>query len=103
LFRCSWVANEGETMQIAYRLEPHLGGTHFRFEQTGFTGIGGFFLAKLVMTPVRKKMFGDRLRVVLDELDREGNLRPAGPQPQLRQAMNKAPPPCCRSSGENHP
>ena len=70
VFRYSWIADlDGEVMQVTYRLEPHGGGTRFTFEHTGFVGVGGFVLAKLVMTPVREQMFGVRLPAVLDKLD----------------------------------
>jgi Activator of Hsp90 ATPase homolog 1-like protein len=67
--RYSWVADGGDVLQLSYRLEPHNGGTRFTFDQTGFKGVGGFLLAKLVMTPVRKKMFGARIPALLDDLD----------------------------------
>ena len=76
VFRYSWVADEGEAMEVTSRLEPHGGGTRFTFEHTGFTGIGGFFVAKVVMTPIRKKMFGANISAVLADVDDEGQLRP---------------------------
>ena len=76
VLRYSWIADEGDVTQVAYRLEPHGGGTRFTFEHTGFTGVGGFLLAKLVMPPIRRKMFGVRISAVLDEVDDEGTLRP---------------------------
>ena len=41
--------------EVTYRLEPHAGGTRFIYEHTGFTGVGGFFMAKL-LGHVRRKM-----------------------------------------------
>jgi uncharacterized protein YndB with AHSA1/START domain len=76
VLRYSWVADEGDVTQVTYRLEPHGSGTRFTFEHSGFTGIGGFFLAKLVMTPIRKKMFGVHIPAVLQDVDDEGKLRP---------------------------
>jgi uncharacterized protein YndB with AHSA1/START domain len=76
LLRYSWVADEGDVTQVTYRLEPIAGGTRFTFEHTGFVGVGGFLLAKLVMTPVRKKMLGVRIPAVLGDVDDEGKLRP---------------------------
>jgi uncharacterized protein YndB with AHSA1/START domain len=77
LLRYSWVADdEAELMEVTYRLEPHGTGTRFTFLHTGFTGAGGLFLAKAVMTPIRKKMFGERLLAVLGDLDEEGPLPP---------------------------
>jgi uncharacterized protein YndB with AHSA1/START domain len=75
VLRYSWVADGGDALQLTYRLEPHDGGTRFTFDQTGFRGTGGFVLAKLVMTPVRKKMFGERIPLLLEEL--EDSKRPA--------------------------
>jgi uncharacterized protein YndB with AHSA1/START domain len=70
LLRYSWVADdEREVMEVTYRLEPHGAGTRFTFLHTGFTGVGGLLLAKAVMTPIRKKMFGERLVAVLGDLD----------------------------------
>jgi uncharacterized protein YndB with AHSA1/START domain len=76
LLRYSWHADDGDVTEVVYRLEPQGRGTRFTFDHTGFTGMGGFLVAKLALTPVRKKMLGVGLPVVLDELDDEGKLRP---------------------------
>jgi len=76
LFRYAWVADGGDATQVTYRVEPIDGGARFTFEHTGFTGIGGFLLAKLVMTPIRKKMFGVRIPALLADVDDDGALRP---------------------------
>jgi len=52
------------------------GGTRFSYEHTGFTGIGGVFMAKL-LGRVRRKMLSVGLPAVLDDLDDDGTLRPA--------------------------
>jgi uncharacterized protein YndB with AHSA1/START domain len=78
LLRYSWVGDEnGEATYVTYRLEPRPGGTRFIYEHTGFTGIGGFVVAKLVLGPVRKKMLSVGLPAVLSEIDDDGALRPA--------------------------
>jgi uncharacterized protein YndB with AHSA1/START domain len=78
LLRYSWAGDEkGDVTQVSYRLEPYGDGTRFTYEHTGFTGIGGFLLAKLVLGPVRKKMLGVGLPAVLNDVDDEGKLRPA--------------------------
>jgi uncharacterized protein YndB with AHSA1/START domain len=77
LLRYSWVGDEnGDTTYVTYRLEPHAGGTRFTYEHTGFTGIGGFLLAKLALGPVRKKMLRVGLTAVLNDIDDDGTLRP---------------------------
>jgi uncharacterized protein YndB with AHSA1/START domain len=79
LLRYSWVGDEnGAPTQVTYRIEPHAGGTRFIFEHTGFIGIGGFLMAKLVLGPVRKKMLDIGLRPVLNQLEGHGSLRPEG-------------------------
>jgi uncharacterized protein YndB with AHSA1/START domain len=77
ILRYSWVADGGYVLQLTYRLEPHDGGTRFTFDQTGFKGTGGFILAKLVMTPIRKTMFGERIPLLLRELDDSKPTAPA--------------------------
>jgi uncharacterized protein YndB with AHSA1/START domain len=69
LLRYSWVGDENaEATFVTYRIEPHDGGTRFTFEHTGFTGAGGFFLAK-ILGAVRRKMLTVGLPAVLDDLD----------------------------------
>lgn len=75
VLRYSWVGDEnGEPTYVTYRIEPHAGGTRFTFEHTGFTGLGGFFMAKLLAS-VRKKMLTVGLAAVLNDLDDNGRLR----------------------------
>jgi len=77
LLRYSWIGDEkGEPTQVTYALAPHAGGTRLTFEHTGFTGVGGFILAKLMMGPGWKKMLGTAIPAVLADLDEEGKLRP---------------------------
>ncbi len=80
LLRFSWVGDEGgAATYVTYRIEPHAdGGTRFTYEHTGFTGAGGFLLAKL-LSSVRKKMLTVGLPAVLDDLDDNGALAPAAP------------------------
>jgi len=72
LLRYSWAGDEnGKRTFVTYRIEPHAGGTRFTFDHTGFTGPGGFFLAKLLGS-VRRKMLTVGLPAVLDDLDGSG-------------------------------
>src|SRR3984957_8455179 len=76
LLRYSWTGDAGgDLTQGRYRLEPHDVGTRFSFEHTGFTGVGGVFMAKL-LGHVRRKMLSVGLPAVLDQLDDDGALRP---------------------------
>src|ERR1039457_2215722 len=80
LLRYSRVGDEnGDATYVTYRLEPHAGGARFTYEHTGFTSIGGFLLAKLVLGPVRKKMLSVGLPAGLNDVDDDGTLCPASP------------------------
>jgi len=76
LLRYSWKdTSTGQISDVLYRIEPHPGGTRFTYHHTGFTGIGGFFMAQL-LGHVRRKMLDVGLPAVLDDLDDDGALRP---------------------------
>jgi uncharacterized protein YndB with AHSA1/START domain len=73
LLRYSWTDGAGgETTQVTYRIEPYAGGTRFTYDHTGFTGPGGFLMAKLLGS-VRTKMLTQGLTAVLNDL-------PGGPE-----------------------
>jgi uncharacterized protein YndB with AHSA1/START domain len=71
--RYSWIGGDGggDVTEVTYRLEPHAGGTRFTYEHTGFTGVGGVFMSKL-LGHVRRKMLSVGLPAVLDDLDDDG-------------------------------
>jgi uncharacterized protein YndB with AHSA1/START domain len=76
LLRYTWVGTEGQApTYVTYRIEPLAEGTRFTFEHTGFTGVGGFAMARLLGS-VRTKMLTVGLAAVLDDLDDDGSLRP---------------------------
>jgi uncharacterized protein YndB with AHSA1/START domain len=76
LLRYSWAdPSGGGVSHVTYRLEPTETGTRFTIEHTGFTGVGGFFVAK-ILGRVRTKMLTVGLPAVLDDLDDDGTLRP---------------------------
>jgi uncharacterized protein YndB with AHSA1/START domain len=65
LLRYTWTGDGGGgTTEVSYRLEPADDGTRFTYEHTGFTGIGGLFMAQL-LGHVRRKMLRDGLPAVL--------------------------------------
>ena len=76
VLRYSWIGNEkSKPTYVTFKLKPHGGGTRLTFEHTGLTGVGGFFLANLVMKPGWRKMFGTTFPAVLAELDEQGRVR----------------------------
>jgi uncharacterized protein YndB with AHSA1/START domain len=69
LLQYTWQGEEtGKVTLVTYRIEPRLDGTRFTFEHTGFTGPGGFFMARL-LGAVRKKMLDVGLPDVLGDLE----------------------------------
>jgi uncharacterized protein YndB with AHSA1/START domain len=75
LLRCSWAGDDdGDVTEVTYRLEPRDGGTRFTYTHTGFTGIGGAFMAAL-LGRVRRKMLTAGLPAVLADLDEDGTLQ----------------------------
>ena len=69
LLRYSWAdPGGGEVTEVAYRLEAHGNGTRFTYEHTGFTGIGGLFMARL-LGRVRTKMLTIGLPAVLEAMN----------------------------------
>jgi uncharacterized protein YndB with AHSA1/START domain len=75
LLRYSWTDDGGsDQTMVTCRLEPVGNGTRFTFEHTGFTGVGGFFMAQL-LGHVRRKMLTAGLPAVLADLDDDGRLR----------------------------
>jgi len=77
LLRYSWVGDEGDSPTlVAYQLEPIKGGTRFTFDHTGFRGVSGFIVSR-VLHRVRKRMLGVGLPALLKALD-DRPLSPAG-------------------------
>lgn len=73
--RYSWVGDEGgEPTFVTQRLAAIPGGTRLTYEHTGFTGIGGFFMSRLLGS-VRKKMLTVGLPAALDQVDEQGTRR----------------------------
>ena len=69
LLRYSWAdPGGGEVTEVTYRLEAHGNGTRFSYEHTGFTGIGGLFMATL-LGRVRTRMLTTGLPPVLNAMN----------------------------------
>jgi len=68
LLRYTWRGEENaEPTLVTYRIEPRPNGTTFTFEHTGFTGVGGVFMAQ-ILGAVRRKMLNVGLPAVLDDI-----------------------------------
>jgi uncharacterized protein YndB with AHSA1/START domain len=67
LLRYSWAGDEGAAPTfVAYHLEAMGNQTRFTWEHTGFTGLGGFVMCRLLRS-VRRKMLTVALPPVLDD------------------------------------
>jgi uncharacterized protein YndB with AHSA1/START domain len=65
--RYTWLGDEkGKPSYVSYRLDPTAGGTRLTLEHTGFTGVGGFFMCRLLRS-VREKMLTVAFPTVLDD------------------------------------
>jgi hypothetical protein len=60
---------------VMYRLEASEHGTRLTWEHTGFTGVGGFLMSKLLAS-IRSKMLRVSLPAVLNALDDDSRARP---------------------------
>jgi uncharacterized protein YndB with AHSA1/START domain len=73
--RYTWQdAGGGAITEVSYRLESHGEGTRFTYEHTGFTGLGGFLMERL-LGRVRRRMLTDGLPAVLATIDHSGHPR----------------------------
>jgi uncharacterized protein YndB with AHSA1/START domain len=76
LLRYTWRGGEKDDLTtVTNELEPNERGTRFTWDHTGFTGIGGFIVSR-VLNRVRTKMMDVGFPAVLNDLDDEGKLRP---------------------------
>jgi uncharacterized protein YndB with AHSA1/START domain len=66
MLRYTWTDDGGgDDTVVTYRLEPTGGdGTRFTYEHTGFTGVGGLFMARM-LGRIRRRMLTDGLSAVL--------------------------------------
>jgi uncharacterized protein YndB with AHSA1/START domain len=67
----SW-ESDGKNTTVKWRLESASGGTRLFLEHTGFQGMGGFLLSKLILGPGWKKMMRKYIPVVLDHVSKNG-------------------------------
>ncbi|GGR19944.1 SRPBCC family protein [Deinococcus ruber] len=76
VLRFTWRNKEGDAPSVVTnRLEDVPGGTRLTYEHTGFQGLEGFMMSRLLGN-VRRKMLNHGLPAVLKTLDEHGTLRP---------------------------
>jgi len=68
VLRYTWLGGEKDDLTaVTNLLEPHAGGTRFTWDHTGFTGIGGYVVSR-VLNRVRTRMMDVGFPAALDEL-----------------------------------
>lgn len=76
LLSYSWRNKEDDNpTQVSYELTPDNVGTLFTYRHTGFRGVEGMVMSRL-LGRVRRKMLTTGLPRVLADLDEDGQLRP---------------------------
>jgi uncharacterized protein YndB with AHSA1/START domain len=77
LLRYTWSGGDkdDDLTIVSNLLERRDGGTRFTWDHTGFAGVGGFIVSR-VLNRVRRRMLDEGLPVVLGDLDDHGKLRP---------------------------
>ena len=76
LLQYDWRNKESdEPTVVTNSLEEVPGGTRFTWDHTGFHGIEGLFMSRL-LGRVRRTMLYEGFPAVLNDLDDQGNLRP---------------------------
>jgi uncharacterized protein YndB with AHSA1/START domain len=75
--RYSWSDSGGTSTEVSYRIEPLGDGARFSYDHTGFRGIEGFVMSKLILGPVRRRMLDAGLPAVLASIDGSTDL-PSG-------------------------
>jgi uncharacterized protein YndB with AHSA1/START domain len=79
----SWKGDEREPSLVTWRLAPTATGTRLVYEHTGFTGIDGVIMSRLVLGPIRRRMLDRGLPPVLDAIDDDGRPVPGRSLPPL--------------------
>lgn len=82
MLQYDWRNKETDEPSIVTNLLEEIpgGGSRLTWEHTGFRGVEGMFMSRLLRR-VRRRMLNVGLPAVLDDLDEQGNLRPGS---QLR-------------------
>ena len=89
MLRHTWKGDKREPSVVTWRIEPTESGSRLTYDHTGFTGIDGFIMSKLVLGPIRRRMLQRGLPPVLDAIDDSGRLRPG---PRSRPGLSRGEP-----------
>jgi uncharacterized protein YndB with AHSA1/START domain len=76
MLRQTWKGDEREPSVVTWRVEPTESGSRLTYDHTGFKGVNGIIMSKIVLGPIRRKMLEHGLPPVLDAIDDSGRLRP---------------------------
>ena len=76
MLRHTWKGDEHEPSVVTWRIDPTKSGSRLTYDHTGFKGVDGFVMSKLVLGPIRRRMLERGLPPILDAIDDSGRLRP---------------------------
>ena len=73
LISYSWCGDDnGATTTVTWQLKPTPNGTELTLTHSGFTGVGGFILSRIVLGPGWKKMLRVKIPIVLNFMKENG-------------------------------
>jgi uncharacterized protein YndB with AHSA1/START domain len=75
MLRHTWRGDEREP-SVVTRRDPTESGSRLTYDHTGFKGVDGIIMSKIVLGLIRRKMLEHGLPPVLDAIDDSGRLRP---------------------------
>jgi uncharacterized protein YndB with AHSA1/START domain len=75
MLRHTWKGDEREASIVTWRIDATPAGSRLSYEHTGFRGIDGIIMSKLVLGPIRRRMLRKGLPPILDAIDDSGHLR----------------------------
>ena len=76
MLRHTWKGDEHEPSIVTWRIESTSAGSRLTYDHTGFQGVDGVIMSKLVLGPVRRRMLRSGLPRVLGAIDDSGHIRP---------------------------
>ena len=68
----SWAGGKKHETVVTWTLSADADGTRLKLAHTGFKGMGGFILSKLILGPGWKKMLRKYVPVLLDHMKKRG-------------------------------
>jgi uncharacterized protein YndB with AHSA1/START domain len=72
MLRHTWKGDEHKPSMVTWRIQPTESGCRLTYDHTGFSGLDGLIMSKLVLGPIRRRMLTRGLPAVLDAMSTVG-------------------------------